>query len=67
MKDQPATVFIVADDEAVRGSLRLLMKALRLPAQAFASGQQFLTGFDPRRGGCLVLDIRMPGMSGLEL
>ena len=67
MKEQPATVFIVDDDEAVRGSLKLLLKTLGLPAQAFASAQEFLTSFDPGRTGCLVLDIRMPGMSGLEL
>lgn len=67
MKEQSATVFIVDDDEAVRGSLKLLLKTLGLPAQAYASAQEFLAGFDPGRSGCLVLDIRMPGMSGLEL
>jgi len=67
MKEREATVFIVDDDEAVRGSLKLLLKTLKLPAEVFASAQDFLAGFDPRRSGCLVLDIRMPGMSGLEL
>jgi len=67
MKEQPATVFVVDDDEAVRGSLKLLLKTLSLPVQAYASAQEFLASFDPRRSGCLVLDIRMPGMSGLEL
>jgi two-component system response regulator FixJ len=67
MKVHPATVFIVDDDEAVRGSLKLLLKSLNMSAEAFASAQEFLAAFDPRRGGCLVLDIRMPGMSGLEL
>lgn len=67
MKDQPATVFIVDDDEAVRGALKLLLKTLGLPTQAYASAQEFLAAFDPLRRGCLVLDIRMPGMSGLEL
>jgi FixJ family two-component response regulator len=67
MKNDVATVFVVDDDEAVRGSLKLLLKALSLPVQAYASAQEFLAGFDPARSGCLVLDIRMPGMSGLEL
>jgi FixJ family two-component response regulator len=67
MKEQPATVCIVDDDEAVRGSLRLLLKTLGVPALAYGSAQEFLAGFDPQRRGCLVLDIRMPGMSGLEL
>jgi FixJ family two-component response regulator len=67
MKEHPATVFIVDDDEAVRGSLKLLLKTLGLPAQAYASAQEFLADFDPQHSGCLVLDIRMPGMSGLEL
>jgi FixJ family two-component response regulator len=67
MKEEPATVFIVDDDEAVRASLKLLLKTLRLPALAYASAQEFLAAFDPQRPGCLVLDIRMPAMSGLEL
>jgi FixJ family two-component response regulator len=67
MKEELATVFIVDDDEAVRGSLKLLLRTLSLPAQAYASAQEFLADFDPRHSGCLVLDIRMPGMSGLEL
>jgi FixJ family two-component response regulator len=60
-------VFIVDDDEAVRSSLTLLLKAFGWPAQTYASAQEFLAAFDPHRAGCLVLDIRMPGMSGLEL
>ncbi|HSD73496.1 MAG TPA: response regulator [Steroidobacteraceae bacterium] len=67
MNKELATVFVVDDDEAVRGSLKLLLKTLGLPVQTYASAQEFLDGFDPRRSGCLVLDIRMPGMSGLEL
>ena len=67
MTAQPATVFIVDDDEPVRDSLLLLMKSLSLPAQAFSSAADFLAEFDPNRPGCLLLDIRMPGMSGLEL
>jgi FixJ family two-component response regulator len=65
--DSSAMVFIVDDDEAVRGSLKLLLKSIGLPAQTYASAQEFLASFDPLRPGCLVLDIRMPGMSGLEL
>jgi FixJ family two-component response regulator len=67
VKEQPATVYIVDDDEAVRNSLRLLLKALGQPAAAYGSAQDFLAAFDPQWRGCLVLDIRMPGMSGLEL
>lgn len=67
MKEKPATVFVVDDDEAVRTSLRLLLKSVGLPVETLASAQEFLDQFDPHRAGCLVLDIRMPGMSGLEL
>ena len=67
MKDKPATVIVVDDDEAVRTSLRLLLKSVGLPVDTHASAQEFLDRFDPDRPGCLVLDIRMPGMSGLEL
>jgi two-component system response regulator FixJ len=60
-------VFIVDDDEAVRNSLRLLVKSVGLSATALASAQEFLASYDPLQPGCLVLDVRMPGMSGLEL
>ena len=66
MKDKPATVFVVDDDEAVRTSLRLL-KSVGLPVETFESGTAFLDQYDGNRAGCLVLDIRMPGMSGLDL
>lgn len=62
-----ATVFIVDDDPAVRKSLRWLIESVGLPVNAFASGSEFLDQFDSRHPGCLVLDVRMPGMSGLEL
>ena len=67
MKEKPASVFVVDDDDAVRTSLKLLLKSVGQPAEAYASAQEFLDAFDPERPGCLVLDIRMPGMSGLEL
>jgi len=67
MKEQPATVFVIDDDEAVRDSLRLLLKSVGLPVRTCASAQEFLPNYNPRQAGCLVLDIRMPGMSGLEL
>ena len=62
-----ATVFVVDDDKAVRESLERLMKSVGLPVETYPSAQSFLETYDPARPGCLVLDIRMPGMSGLEL
>jgi len=67
MATQTTTVFIVDDDEGVRESLGFLMKSVGLNCSAFASAQQFLDAYDLDIPGCLVLDIRMPGMSGLEL
>ena len=67
MKEKPATIFVVDDDDAVRTSLRLLLKSVGLPVETFGAAQEFLNAFDAERAGCLVLDIRMPGMSGLEL
>ena len=67
MRNPTANVFVVDDDEAVRSSLRMLIRSLGLAAQAFASAQEFLQAYDLRHPGCLVLDVRMPGMSGLEL
>lgn len=61
------TVFIVDDDDAVRDSLSWLMRSVGLAAESFGSAQAFLDACDPERPGCLVLDIRMPGMSGLDL
>ena len=67
MKERTATVFLVDDDEAVLDSLSMLMRSVGLESAAFASAQDFLDAYDPERSGCLVLDIRMPGMSGMEL
>lgn len=67
MTTKTPCVFVVDDDDAVRSSLRLLLKSVGQTAEAYPSAQAFLDAFDPDRPGCLVLDIRMPGMSGLEL
>jgi len=61
------TVFVVDDDEAVRSSLRLLLKSQGIPAVAHGSATEFLAAYDPEQPGCVILDVRMPGMSGLEL
>lgn len=60
-------VFIIDDDEAVRDSMSMLLETIDLPHQCFSSATEFLDGFDGSQRGCLVLDIRMPGMNGLEL
>ncbi len=61
------TVFIVDDDEAVRDSLMALLDAVGLKVEAYGSAKEFLNAYDAGRTGCVVLDVRMPGMSGLEL
>lgn len=61
------TVFIVDDDKAVARSLRWLIETVRLKVETFSSAQGFLDGYDSSKPGCLVLDVRMPGMSGLDL
>ena len=61
------TVFIVDDDEAVRSSLKLLLKSVGRAVVDYPSAVDFLTAYKFEKPGCLVLDIRMPGMSGLEL
>ena len=63
----PATVFIVDDDEAVRDSLRWLLEANGYRVRCYDSGERFLAEVDPSMVGVIVLDVRMPGMSGLEL
>ncbi len=63
----PRTVYVVDDDPAMRHSLGWLIGSLGLAVQSFASAEEFLRAFKPDRPGCLVTDVRMPGMSGLEL
>lgn len=62
-----AIVYVIDDDEAVRDSLRMLLGSVDLSHQVFASAHEFLDAYDPERHACLVSDIRMPGLSGLEL
>jgi two-component system, LuxR family, response regulator FixJ len=67
MHQQASTVFVVDDDEGVRNSLRFLLRSVGLQTQTAASATEFLDTYKPSQAGCLVLDVRMPGMSGLEL
>ena len=67
MSNEDLMVYIVDDDEAVRDSLHDLMDSVGLKSQTFASCQDFLANYMPEQQGCLILDIRMPMMSGLEL
>jgi two-component system, LuxR family, response regulator FixJ len=64
---EKGTVFIVDDDDAVRRAMELLMRSVGLASETFSSADEFLEHFEPDRPGCLVLDIRMPGLGGLEL
>src|SRR5436190_9071174 len=61
------TVFVVDDDAAVRKALSRLLRSAGIAAAVFASSREFLAQYDPVAPGCLVLDIAMPGFSGLEL
>lgn len=61
------TVYIVDDDEAVRKALSLLVRSVGLKVESYSSAQEFLDGYSSNRPACLVLDVRMPGMSGLDL
>lgn len=63
----PATVFVVDDDAVVARSLRWLIESIHLRVMTYPSAQDFLADYKPSQHGCLVLDVRMPGMSGLEL
>jgi FixJ family two-component response regulator len=67
MKAAVSTVFVVDDDLAVRSSLGMLLRSVGLPVMGYSSASDFLTHYEVHQPGCLVLDVRMPGMSGLEL
>jgi two-component system response regulator FixJ len=66
MKKNPI-VMVVDDDSGVRNAMRALLKSVGLESAQYPSAQEFLAAYQLEQPGCLVLDIRMPGMSGLEL
>ena len=67
MTHEDGTVFLIDDDAGVRDSLSLLLSLKNISTQPFASADSFLETYTPERSGCVLTDLRMPGMSGLEL
>jgi len=67
MTEEAAIVFVVDDDESIRGALESLIRSVGLRVQTFASAKEFLQGHHSDVPGCLVLDVRLPGLSGLDL
>ena len=67
MTDSDATVFVVDDDESIREALKSLISSAGLAVETFASAREFLQSRGPDAGGCLVLDVQLPGLSGLDL
>ena len=65
--NEDQTIFIVDDEKPVRDSIKFLMESIGLQAKVFASAQEYLDQFDDDAPGCLITDIRMPMMSGLDL
>lgn len=61
------TIFIIDDDLEMRNSLSWLMESVQLNAEVFSNASDFLKKYDPNRKGCILLDVRMPGLGGLEL
>ena len=66
-KGKEKMVAIVDDDELMRSALQGMLKSVGLPSQAFASAEEFLKSGQQQQTACLIADIRMPGMSGLDL
>jgi FixJ family two-component response regulator len=67
MTEPDATVFVVEDDPPMREALKNLLRSVRLRVEAFESGQEFLSRKRLDVPGCLLLDVRLPGLSGLDL
>lgn len=66
-EERPTIVAIVDDDQSVRSALQGLMKEVGFPARAFACAEEFLESGEAQHTACLIADIRLPGISGLEL
>ena len=66
MTEENAMVFIVEDDEAVRDSIELMMESVDQPAKTYADAQAFLDDYNSGMSVCIVMDVRMPVMDGLE-
>lgn len=66
-KTVASTVFVVDDDQAMRNSLKWLIESVGMRVELFGSADDFLSSYYPGRSGCVLLDVRMPGMSGLDL
>ena len=67
MNDQQGTVFLIDDDAGVRDALTLLLSLKGMSTQPFATADTFIQAYQPERAGCVLTDLRMPGMTGLEL
>ena len=63
---KPSTVFIIDDDASIRVSIQGLLKSVGLQSESFASASEFLSSGAAVKPGCLVLDVRLPGLNGLE-
>ncbi|OQW95962.1 MAG: hypothetical protein BWK79_00520 [Beggiatoa sp. IS2] len=67
MEQSPAIVYVVDDDSSVREFLRILLRSADLSVKTCSSASEFLTSYNPEIPGCLLLDVHMPGMTGLQL
>ena len=67
MNDQQGTIFLIDDDAGVRDALTLLLSLKGMSTQPFATADTFIQAYQPERAGCVLTDLRMPGMTGLEL
>jgi FixJ family two-component response regulator len=67
MNEERATVFVVDDDASMREALKNLLRSVGLAVETFGSAQEFLSSDRSKAPGCLVLDVRLPGLSGLDL
>ena len=67
MTEDPPPIFVIDDEEPVRSGLARLLRGIGMPSLTFESAESFLHAYEPAQPGCLLVDIRMPGMSGLDL
>jgi FixJ family two-component response regulator len=67
MTKEQTTIYVIDDDESVRKAFKRLLRSVNFEAETFASAEEFLKSQKPKKNSCIIIDIRMPGLTGFDL